>query len=314
MKRDFFNKDIKPHFAGHETFHLRYGWLKKAYDEVNCITEDTRKVFTDDEAIAIFGVGKNMVAAIRFWSKSCGIIRSKQSTTQVTDLGKYIFDDKGLDPYLENPTSLWMLHWKLASEPNHTTIFWMFNYFNGGSFNKDLLKKNIVDACIGFGWNEPNENTLNSDLLVLLNTYAMNATPKKAPKEDSLTSPLAELGLIRIGANGHFHLGWGAKPGLTRGVFIYALCDFWNNSSTANTLNFQNILLDTGSPGRIFILDENELAVRLMDIENDTKGLIKWSETAGLKQLIRKEKISDEAMLEFFKDDYAPIQMKNEAA
>jgi hypothetical protein len=314
MKRDFLNKNIKPHFAGHETFHLRYGWLKKAYDEVNRATENTRKVFTDDEAIATFGVGKNMVAAIRFWSKSCGIIESELSETNVTKLGKCIFDDKGLDPYLENPTSLWMLHWKLASDPNHTTIFWLFNYFNGGSFDKDLLARNIIDASVGFGWSKPNKKTLNSDLLVLLNTYAMNATPKKSPKEDSLTSPLAELGLIRRGTDDRFHMGWGTKPSLTKGVFMYALCDFWNNFPDANTLNFQNILLDPGSPGRIFVLDENELAVRLMEIEKDTAGLIRWSETAGLKQLIRSETISDEKMLGFFENDYNSVQLRKEVA
>ena len=55
-------------FAGHETFPLRYGWLKKAFDAVTVAEAagqtDTRSIFTDDAAIANFGVGKNVDATL----------------------------------------------------------------------------------------------------------------------------------------------------------------------------------------------------------------------------------------------------------
>ena len=51
--------DYRPQFSGHETFPLRYGWLKKAYDAVSK-TEGvgSRNVFLDFDAIAQFGVGQ----------------------------------------------------------------------------------------------------------------------------------------------------------------------------------------------------------------------------------------------------------------
>ena len=48
---------------GHETFPLRYGWLKKAFDAVaeEEATGNERSVFLAADAIARFGVGRNMV-------------------------------------------------------------------------------------------------------------------------------------------------------------------------------------------------------------------------------------------------------------
>ena len=57
---------VKTRFAGHETFPLRRLWLRKAYDAV---CEDAAapvpNTFDKDEGIIRFGVGKNMVAAIK---------------------------------------------------------------------------------------------------------------------------------------------------------------------------------------------------------------------------------------------------------
>jgi hypothetical protein len=66
MVRSLLDDDkYKLQFAGHETFPLRYGWLNKAYDQVSKAEilpdGDTNSVFTDDSAISLFGVGKNMV-------------------------------------------------------------------------------------------------------------------------------------------------------------------------------------------------------------------------------------------------------------
>ena len=45
---------IQPKFAGHETFTLHYGWLKKAVD---CDCKDP-EVFLQDDALVTLGVGK----------------------------------------------------------------------------------------------------------------------------------------------------------------------------------------------------------------------------------------------------------------
>jgi len=62
-----YESNFKPQFSGHETFPLRYGWLKKVFDAVYECERDGRKdeakdVFLNEDSIARFGVGKNMVA------------------------------------------------------------------------------------------------------------------------------------------------------------------------------------------------------------------------------------------------------------
>ena len=47
--------ETPPKFAGHETFTLRYGWLKKAVDATGL----------RDDALVTLGAGKNMVRSIR---------------------------------------------------------------------------------------------------------------------------------------------------------------------------------------------------------------------------------------------------------
>src|SRR4051812_9344677 len=54
---------VVPAFGRSETFHPRYGWLKKGFDAA-AVDEG---VFLRDDATTVLGVGKNMVRAIRYW-------------------------------------------------------------------------------------------------------------------------------------------------------------------------------------------------------------------------------------------------------
>ena len=57
-------------FAGHESFPLRYSWLKKGFD---CLLRNGPHCFSSDEALVQLGVGKNMVRAIRHWGLVAGV-------------------------------------------------------------------------------------------------------------------------------------------------------------------------------------------------------------------------------------------------
>ncbi len=295
MNFNLTTSEYTPHFSGHESFHLRYGWLKKAYDEVKKTIEtggDTLKTFTDADAIARFGVGKNMVAAIRFWATACDVLSYENGKIGLGELGNRLIDDSGYDPYLEDPASIWLIHWNLASNLSRTTFFWAFNYFNENSFSKKLMEKRLIEFADKHDWKKVNTGTVDKDISVLLNTYTMAPIRKKGSKEDSLTSPLSELGLIRQNTDDKdYHLGWGTKPNLSDAVFLYSLLSFWEKYSSANTLNIQSIFLEPGSPGRIFLMDENEMSVRLMRLEEITSGKLIWSETAGMRQIVKNKPV-----------------------
>jgi hypothetical protein len=128
----------------------------------------------------------------------------------------------------------------------------------------------------------------------------------RAGQEDSLESPLTELGLIKaIGKHDGFRFVRGPKPNLGDGVFVYALIDFWSRHSPKSaTLSFEAIAHEPGSPGRVFLFDENDVVDRLSVLDGLTDGVLRWSETAGLKQVVRSGELAPERALEWVEMDY----------
>ena len=92
-----YQQDYKPQFSGHETFPLRYGWLKKCFDRVAETEQviENKSLCWGEDSIARYGVGKNMVSSMRHWSTVCGIIEETPGTNKVntTSLGKFLFGE-----------------------------------------------------------------------------------------------------------------------------------------------------------------------------------------------------------------------------
>ena len=304
------SEDYRPQLSGHETFPLRYGWLKKAFDAVSSTEgrSDNRSVFTGEDAIAHFGVGKNMVSSMRHWATAAGVIKDiPDEGIRITDFGALMFADRdGIDPYMENPATSWLVHWHLAGRPDKTTWFWAFNHFPALLFERDTLVGGMDRLAQERGWARSSTATIKRDVACFVRTYVAQPISRQASYEDSLESPLTELGLIKpTGRKDGFRFVRGPKPSLGSGVFCYAVTDYCSRiSSSANTLSFEALAHGPGSPGRVFLLDENSLVDLLGDMEQLTNGAYMWSETAGLKQLIIERDLSIEEALGFVVDDY----------
>lgn len=304
-----FQENYRPQFTGHETFPLRYGWLKKAYDAVATIEESkrTKAIFLDGNAIARFGVGKNMVSSIRHWASATGIIEElPNSKLCLTKMGEMLFDDKGLDPYMENPATIWILHWKLAAYPTKTTWFWAFNYYYDIDFDRDHLVNGLLNLAQDCGWRRISPTTIKNDVSCFTKMYSSQRDHSNQDKEDSFESPLTELGLVQpTGKREGFRFKQGLKSNLGIGVFIYSLLDFWGSySSNTATLSFEAIVHEPGSPGRVFLLDEDSVLDFLQKVNEYTQGNIIWSESAGLKQISRKSNYDLSDRLSYIKYDY----------
>lgn len=299
----------QPQFSGHETFPMRYGWLKKAYDAVKESQESDHdySIFNDEGAIARFGVGKNMVASIRHWATQCDVIKAgnKGNQAEVSEIGKKIFDNNGLDPYMEYPSTPWLLHWKLASNKKLTTWYWVFSHFPTDSFERDNIVQALEKLGNEKGWSRMSKSTIKRDVECFVRTYAAKPATGKQTHEDTMESPLTELSLLKaIGKKDGFRVVRGAKPTLGDGVFAYAVVSFWNNFSTANTISLEALAHQPGSPGKVFQLSEEDLTDRLTRIDIATDGELKWSETAGLKQLVRFKTMLDSEALNLIDADY----------
>ncbi|NCG53481.1 DUF4007 family protein [Serratia fonticola] len=293
------------HFSGHETFPLRQMWLKKAY---SCAASDgsiDKSVFSDDEAIAKFGVGKNMVASIKHWALACEVIREEDGKFKLTEFAKKIFDDKGLDPYSEHSTTAWLNHWQLSGRGyRSTTWYWFFNHVVASSFTHEDLRVLLADyAAQCSPGRKLSAMTLSRDIETCLRSYAPRSSG--GTPEDFAEPMLGELGLVSEEKKGHFSFRRGPKVTLSDGVFAYALIDYWERkANNLSTLSFESIAYGEGSPGRVFKLDEDSIAERLFALEELTEGSFAWTDTAGLRQVHRKISETEEVMLKMLGKAY----------
>jgi len=287
--------DDKIQFSGHETFPLRQLWLKKAYTAVRDIPhqeylKESKGIF-GDRGIMRFGVGKNMVDSIRHWALACGIIEGDDSVGyKTTLLGDMVFGPDGLDPYQEHPSTAWLIHWKLAGEGGRSTTWkWLFNHV----IEPTLDTEHLIIGLQNYAKEHKHkvaDTTLKRDIETCLRSYVPRVAGD-SPEEIS-DSVLGELGLIRQLGRGQFEFRRGAKQSITDGLFVYCLISFWERySSSTQTLSFEAIAHEYGSPGRVFKLDEASVADRVQSLADVTKGQLDWSDTAGIRQVTRKNPI-----------------------
>ena len=315
LRGPLYRDEYIPQLSGHETFPIRYGWLKKAFDAVRDTEDqtDNRHVFSGQDAIARFGVGKNMVASMRHWATVTEIICDGPDRNHIstTPLGHLFFGELGLDPYFEHPATAWLLHWQLSGRDTKTTWFWAFNYFPHISFQRDLLVGGLEKLAKDRKWTRASVATIRRDVSCFIRTYVAQVHSGRGSYEEGLESPMTELGLIKPnGLRDGFRFVRGPKPSLSIGVFGFALTDFWNGAfNDANTLSFEALSHEPGSPGRVFLLEENDMVDMLFALEEVTNGDYRWSETAGLKQLIRSRPISRKESFGYVKKDFTNGQM-----
>ncbi|NWB64205.1 DUF4007 family protein [Pseudomonas sp. F1002] len=313
MRGLLFSENYRPLFSGHETFALRQLWLKKAYDAVKDSSQfaptskrgdRSKNIFADPYAIVTLGVGKNMVSAIKHWAIACDVLSDKNGEMIATAFGNQIFDRNGLDPYCEHATTMWLAHWKLAGgwgmperrTHRSSTWFWAFNHIHEQSFTSQALIKSLSEFAHERGITI-SPATLKRDIEVFIRCYSDRAEGTSV--DEHADSMLSELGLISSQSRDEFSLRRGNKSTLTDGAFLYALIEFWNEfSPDQGSLSFETIAYEIGSPGRVFKLDEDSVAEKLMNLETITNKQYLWDDTAGLRQVLRKSPMELRTALE----------------
>ena len=285
-------------FSGHETFPLRFHWLKKGVDAA----ADDPKIFKSDRAIAKFGVGKNMVRAIRHWGLACGTLETDPDTGggyRPTAFGKQLFADGGWDPYLEDVGTAWLLHWSLCAQPEPSPLWhFVFARYAGRELGILSVKPSFKEWAESEDINLPADSTLKRDLKCLLGTYATRASTR-SDLEEALGSPFTPLNLVHQ-TDGVYHFRPGPQPTLPAEIFIYAILRFWEKTrAEANTISIQEVLQRDGSPGRIFKLSENRAFDLLMEAETWEKPPFVYRDSAGNRQLLRQdEDVTAQSVLE----------------
>lgn len=286
-------ESMKVSFSGHETFALRGAWLKKAVDAVAYDPE----VFSSDEAIAVFGVGKNMVRAIKHWAVLCGVIEPTVGSRrgyQMSDLGDLVFGAGGWDPFFEDPATAWLMHWQIVKDVERATLWhFIFGVYRATNIEPVTLMPEIKHWLVQNSVKPPSDATLKRDLDCLVHTYAPSLSRKSI--EDSLQSPLADLGVI-VQKEGALYTSQRHNLELAHQVFAAIIIDYWNaKNPRGKTLSIDTVLKENGSPGKLLHLSEDLAYDLITSLHEDEDIPLLFEDTAGIKQLIR---IPDESTFE----------------
>lgn len=299
--------------SGHETFPCRYAWLPKAVKGLR----DNPTLFSDESnAMVSLGVGKNMIRSIRFWSLASGITRveTKCRGLSLTTLGTSLLGERGLDPYLEDIRTLWLIHWNLSTNRQNPLLAW--DYLLNRWYEPELVPSAAIKALQKEAQKHdstPSPVTIEQHFDTFIHTYIPTRGHKENVLEDNLDCPLVELDLIsKVGerdvdpSSGKREPIYGfrreEKSEITPELFVYCLNDFWSRYHSAeSTITLKEVTYGHGSPGQIFKLPEDDIRARIDELARKPHGFFKYLETAN-QQYIQKH--GDHNKIELLKNIY----------
>lgn len=256
-------------FSGHETFYCKSLWLKKGYD-FRCEGNS----FNQDDAVVKLGVGKNMVASIRFWLKAFGLTVEDFPT----DLANIIFHDAG-DPFLEDSNTIWLLHYLLVSNKIASIYHLLFVDYQREKkeFDRELLQNFIKRRCnVPEQKNVYNENTIKKDIGVLLHNYL---APKSLSSVEDFTGIMISLNLLRRLENGETYVfNEIGENAIDEAIVLFAILDTASDETTISLEKIQELALTFGMPLSRFIE-----VVRKINAKFPKQ--IHYSETSGVRNI-----------------------------
>lgn len=297
-------------FSGHETFPCRYAWLPKA---VRAIEEDSRILGDDERAMVALGVGKNMARAIRFWVQAAGMATfNRIAGYTITPFGHDLLGPGGLDPFLEDARTLWLIHWKFSTQMDEPLFAWdyLLNRWHHPEIGRMEVLRTFQQEAKRLD-RTLSPVTIEQHFDTFLHTYVPTGSPKGAIQEDNLDCPLVELNLIqRIGerkidgsnrSEAVYAFRREPKPDVTPELFAYCLDEFWvMQRSHEETLTFRDVSVAHGSPGQVFKLPEWDVRERLESFNDDPQASFGYRESAALQQVYRRVRAGHDFLMETY--------------
>lgn len=279
---------MKHVYSGHESFACKSLWLKKGYDFIN-----GKNNFNAPDAVVQLGVGKNMVASIRYWMKVFGLTNNDE----LLPIAHYIFDsNNGKDPFVEDLGTLWLLHFLLVSTGEATLYKLLFTQLQKERklFDRQHVVNYVKRIMTEDGkQNMFNENTIKKDIGTLLQNYVL---PQKAKALDDYSALLIDLDLIRMDADGKSYVfNIEGKRQVPWQLFLFALLSLKGKDNTIGYDLLQEV-------GLVFCMNDIEVIEMCRIIEANHSDDIRYSDTAGIRQLQFIHRLTVENVLDEYYD------------
>lgn len=261
-------------FSGHESFHCRSLWLKKGYDFLN-----NGHAFNSPDAVVHLGVGKNMVAAIRFWLKAFGLTENDN----LTYLSHFIFSDNdGFDRFLEDTNSHWLLHYCIVNNRIASLYSLLFIDFQREhkEFDRDGLLQFIKRKCsVPEQKNVFNENTVKKDINVLLQTYM---APTSLKSLEDFSALMIGLNLIQSSDDENkgstYYFNEIHSETIAPEIILYSLIDIKGEDNTVSFDKLKELSLT-------FCMPITELIEVIRRLEASEKYNLHYTDNSGIKNV-----------------------------
>lgn len=272
-------------FSGHDTFQCRQLWLKKGYEYVKAGLS-----FSDESAVVILGVGKNMVSAIHYWMKVFDLLDKEGKPTL---LAEYIFDCCGKDPYLEDEGSLWILHYHLICKGLASTYTLIFNdfrreriEFTKGSFVFYVKRKFESLGSLGF-----NAKTVATDFEIFVKMYRLTVLQAK-DVEDSSSGLFTDLNLLKFEVrkvddvgDTYYYIDNVTREEIPDDIILYSILTSHIGQKSISLSSIEN---GKNSVGAIFALNRDIIIKKIVGLIAAKKYFkygITLSDQAGIREL-----------------------------
>lgn len=261
-------------FSGHESFPCRMLWPIKGYDY---IVKDNN--FNDPNSVVELGVGKNMVASIRYWLKALGMTEQDKPTT----LANYLFGkEHGKDRYIESLGTLWLLHLLLVITQEATLYNILFLRYQKErkQFDKEQIQNYVKRLMTEDDKQKQfNANTVGKDFNVLIQNYTQPSNPKSYEDYSSL---LIDLNLIRHDKSDKvFTFNIEGKRSVPLEIFFYAILMMKGEDRTVAYDTLQNV-------GLVFCMTDIEVIDMMKRIDCEYPEYVQYSDNSGIRQLLFK--------------------------
>ena len=251
------------------------------------------KDFNSPEAVVELGVGKNMVAAIRYWYKAFGL---NSDDERVKWIPEFLFSDQdGKDRYMEDLGTLWLLHFLLVYS-NTASLYNLF--FVDFQKERRRFDRNQIVTFVRRKMGEANQdylfnaNTVKKDVGVLLLNYCL---PRNPQSNEDYSTLLMDLDLLRQKESDDdksYYFNIEGKKKVVPEMFLFAVLLY--KSVEDNTIPF-DLLQEIGL---IFCMTDLEVIDMLRLLSERYSDSLTYSDVAGIRQLQITRPIDSKQLIE----------------
>jgi len=239
------------------------------------------------ELMRLLGVGDNKAEALVTWLKYIGLRDNVKQ--ELTSLGEALIK---FDPYLEEVFTQWIIHYKLASNPEAEVWYILSNEFLPNQTQFSYY--DALDFLISKGLHAKNNNHLKADVSIFLRSFISESALNKTGylKTDAQVK--------RIISQNKFYKN--PPSDISPYLIAYVVYDQREkNFPNLSTVTIEELLTLKGNVGRVFSLSREKLEeiLRLLSSPQYNQ-LVYLATSAGLDQVGLKFKGNPLGILEMY--------------